>query len=479
MLFNSPVFLLYFLPFTFIGYYILNKRLRLYFLILASLFFYAWDEPKYIFALLFSIVINYIFGLIIDKCSDKKRSTQRTLLFCAISFNLGPLLYYKYLNFALSNINRFFNTGLTIHDIILPLGISFFTFKGISYIIDVYKRRVSVQKNPAALGFYISFFPQLLAGPIVRYKDIEKQIHDGSINYKLIGEGVQRFIVGFSKKILLANNMAVIADRAFSISPAERSVLFAWLGIIAYAFQILFDFSGYSDMAIGLGKMFGLQTDENFNYPYISRSFVEFWRRWHISLSTWFRDYVFSPLSGILVKRKYKKHSIYILSSLAVWFLTGLWHGASWNFIIWGLLHFLLIVLEMLFNIPKRFKKRTAGDMYRFTVLLFILFTFVFFRANDLSSAFIYLLNMFGISNNHFADGNFIFYIREYIVMIVFCVLLSAPVFTRFQERALARGKAFSYIFQSVYAVTLIMLFIISISHLVINTHNPFIYINF
>jgi len=327
MVFSSSIFLFFFLPLVITGYYLLKENYRLYFLLLASLFFYAWGEPRYVLVMLLSIAINYIFGLFIHiSIAAQEKIIAKVLLVLSVACNLGILFYFKYLNFTLNTVNRVFNTGFTFHDIVLPIGISFFTFQGMSYVIDLYWQKVNVQRNPARLAFYISFFPQLIAGPIVRYIDIEAQIYHRAKSVEKFVSGAQRFIIGLTKKVIIANNMGYVADLVFANPAVENTAATAWLGVICYAFQIYFDFSGYSDMAIGLGRMFGFEFLENFNYPYISKTITEFWRRWHISLSSWFRDYVYIPLGGN------KKGNVYV-NLLIVFVLTGFWHGAHFQFL--------------------------------------------------------------------------------------------------------------------------------------------------
>lgn len=298
MLFSSITFIIGFLPIVLGIYYILlikNKKAKNVFLLLSSLVFYAWGEPNFVFVMILSILFNWCFGLLIDRYRESKIKSK-IILFLMLTFNLLILGFFKYLNFFIENINDFFNTSIIVENIELPIGISFFTFQAISYVIDVYKLDAKVQKNLLNMGLYIAFFPQLIAGPIVRYKTIAEQIDNRDENFEKFSQGVIRFIKGLAKKVLLSNSLAIISDKAFGIIPEELSIVLAWLGIISYTLQIYFDFSGYSDMAIGLAKMFGFELEENFNYPYISKSITEFWRRWHISLETWFRDYVYIPL---------------------------------------------------------------------------------------------------------------------------------------------------------------------------------------
>ena len=339
MVFSSLSFIFFFLPIFLLIYFISKKELQNIVILLGSLFFYAWGEPKYVIVMIFSIIFNYLCGLLINRY----RKHDKLFLILAIIGNLLLLFVFKYLDFTIININRLFSSNINSLNLLLPIGISFYTFQAMSYVIDVYKKKVKVQKNIITMGTYVALFPQLIAGPIVRYKDIEKQLSNRTINLNKVSDGIRRFIIGLGKKVIIANNVAVIVDTIFDGNIQNTGALVLIIGTIAYALQIYFDFSGYSDMAIGLGKILGFDFLENFNYPYISKSITEFWRRWHISLSSWFRDYVYIPLGGNRVSKIKWIRNIFI-----VWFLTGLWHGASWNFILWGLYFAVILLLEKL-----------------------------------------------------------------------------------------------------------------------------------
>ena len=346
MLFPSEVFLFVFLPVVLGVYYLLlrkTKHLKNIFLLAASLFFYAWGEPQNVWLMVGVILFNWFFGILVDKVRDHKVPV-RILMTVMVLTNVGILGWYKYSEFVMLQVNRFLHTEFTVPDVTLPIGISFFTFQAMSYVIDVYRGHGKVQKNPLQVGLYISLFPQLIAGPIVRYETIADQIENRVENLADFNAGVTRFCIGLGKKVLIANNMALIADNAFGLiinNEFQASVGMAWLGAIAYTLQIFFDFSGYSDMAIGLGQMFGFHFEENFKYPYISATVSEFWRRWHISLQTWFRDYVYFPLGGSRVSKPRL-----VLNLFVVWALTGIWHGANWTFLAWGLLYFVLLTWQ-------------------------------------------------------------------------------------------------------------------------------------
>ena len=470
MVFSSSTFLVFFLPAVLLGYYIIHPRLRNPFLLAASLFFYAWGEPKFVLVMLLSILCNYLFARRIDQ--RRKRNLDGKLqLIAAVIFNIGLLIVFKYTNFLTYNLSRVFR-GIAVTHIALPIGISFFTFQALSYVVDVY-RGEEVQKNPLDLGLYISFFPQLIAGPIVRYRTIAAQLHERSESWDGFSEGTERFLVGLFKKIILANNLSLLADAAFAASPSEISVCFSWLGALAYTFQIYYDFSGYSDMAIGLGKMFGFQFLENFNYPYIAQSVTDFWRRWHISLSSWFRDYVYFPLGGSHVSTKSK----HIRNLLVVWLLTGIWHGASWNFVLWGLVYFFLLVLEKFVVKPENIRSRTGKLCYRLFTFLAVMLCWVLFRAEGLQGAAGYFRSMLGLCSNPFVDANVRFYAREYLVLLILAAVFSTPILSKLASR-FENGRH-KVLFGVLKAIAFVGLLFISLSYLVMGAHNPFIYFNF
>ncbi len=471
MVFSSITFLFVFLPCVLIVYYTINPRFRNLFLTFASLFFYAWGEQKLVMLMLFSIVINYLGGIVIGRYrqkENKKPAKYAMLIFVAI--NVALLGYFKYTNFFIDSMNEWGIFRLSsLNEIVLPIGISFFTFQGMSYLIDVYYRRVEAQNNLVSLALYISMFPQLIAGPIVRYIDVAKQIEARRKWSGIqIQDGIRRFITGLFKKVIIANAMGLVADAVFN-DVASAGGLTLWVGCICYAFQIYFDFSGYSDMAIGLGKMFGFNYLENFNLPYISKSVQEFWRRWHISLSTWFKDYLYIPLGG-----NRKSVSRTYMNLIIVFFITGLWHGASWNFIVWGLFHGLFLILErvwlgkILVRIPAFF-----AHLY----LLFVVLTgWVFFRAETLKEAIIYLKGMFGGMEG--SNAIISQYITPYFVFVsVLAILLSTPL-----KRIIA-----SYLlrFQNSWAPRIFMeslylfLLLICLLELAQSNYNPFIYFRF
>lgn len=469
MLFSSLLFLFLFLPIVLFLYGVLKKEFRNFFLLLVSLFFYAWGEGELVLIMVFSILINFFIGNIINHYGQKNL-VKKIVLFIGVTINLSLLIYYKYINFIFDNINALFsNFNLQIDQIILPIGISFFTFQSLSYLVDVYRKTVPSQKNIIDLGLYISLFPQLIAGPIVRYEDVHKEIKKRTVTQELFKEGVFKFIRGLSKKIIIANTVGIIADQVFSIPSTELGTTLSWIGIICYSLQIYYDFSGYSDMAIGLGKMFGFNFKENFEHPYISISIKEFWRRWHISLSSWFRDYLYIPLGG-----SRKSNSRTYLNLIIVFFITGLWHGASWNFIFWGLFHGLFLLLERAFtiNLPRQFK-----FLNRIYLLLIVLVGWVFFRAEDLTYAVNYIVSLFSFKSG--SNNLPLTYITSYtIIIILIAIVFSAPILKYIKNINFIRNTnpfvkiVFNYFFY-------IFLFCYSVLELVQSNYNPFIYFRF
>lgn len=473
MVFTSVTFLYVFLPVTLILYYLIpGRKWKNFILLVLSLLFYAWGEPVFVLVMLLSIMMNWLFGVIVSAVREKNDHGARMTVFLAAVFNLTVIFMFKYLNFAVDNLNYILHTQISVPEIALPVGISFFTFQALSYVIDIYRGNGKAQKNPMNVGLYISFFPQLIAGPIVRYETVAEQMENRKESFSKFSEGVLFFVRGFCKKVLLANNMAIVADKAFGMNPGELSTAFAWLGALAYTFQIFFDFSGYSEMAIGLGKMFGFEFLPNFNYPYISRSISEFWRRWHISLGTWFRDYVYFPLGGSRVKSRARL----VFNLFVVWGLTGVWHGASWNFILWGLMYFVLIAFEKLTGFDRRKKERKANFLMEalswLYTGLFVVVGWVLFRAEGLRQAAVYLKAMLGIGNGAgLTDYMARFYVLEYSVFFLACICCSVPL-AKLAGEKLRRIEPLKYL---IYAV----LFLVSISYLIKGSYNPFIYFNF
>lgn len=473
LVFSNLVFLFIFLPLVIFTYFLVRKELRNYLLLAFSLIFYAWGEPKYVIIMIFSIILNYVFGLLVHTFRDHKH-LNKIILWAAILANLLVLGYYKYINFLISNINDLFKTNIEMDPVALPIGISFFTFQAMSYVIDVYREPKEVQRNPFDLALYVALFPQLIAGPIVRYNEVAAQIKKRFVNLEKFSEGIKIFIIGLSKKVLIANQVGFVADAIFNKPTSEMSVLLAWIGIIAYSLQIYFDFSGYSDMAIGLGKMFGFDFSKNFNYPYISKSIGEFWRRWHISLSTWFRDYVYIPLGGNRVSTFKSYRNLFI-----VWGLTGLWHGASWTFIAWGLYYGIIIAMERAW-LNKVLEKLWSPFRHAYVILIFLI-GWVFFRADNFSYSFEFIQTMFGANGQPLYDKLSIYYLYDYGAVMLLAIIASTPIvpFLTKKMSQEGRGAFLQWSKQLVVSGALLILLIINIVHMVNSTFNPFIYFRF
>lgn len=473
MLFSSLVFLFIFLPSVIFLYYISPRKLKNSILLIFSLFFYGYGEPKYLIIMLLSIAINYIMGLLVDKYRDNQ-TLGKAMIFITVVANLSVIGYYKYADFVIVNINQIFKTYLPILNIVMPIGISFFTFQGLSYVIDVYRGNGKVQKNPFNVALYISLFPQLIAGPIVRYETVAEQLEDRKETLEVFSYGIERFILGLSKKVLIANTVGLIADEVFSLKIANLSVVLAWIGVLSYTMQIYFDFSGYSDMAIGLGHMFGFKFLENFNYPYISRSITEFWRRWHISLSTWFRDYVYIPLGGNRVNKLKFLRNIFV-----VWFLTGLWHGAAWNFILWGLYYGCILIIEKAV-LGKIIKKLPRLFQHLYTMILVVI-GWLIFRSETLTYAKDYLLVLFGIGGHDFLSPQGIYYLVEYKYAFIISIITSIPIYPILKKKTenIPTEWIRVLIINFIKPLFLILLFGLCIMYLVNSTFNPFIYFRF
>lgn len=473
MLFSSNVFIYIFLPAVFLAYYALRRtRLKNYVLLLASLGFYAWGEPLYVFLMIISITGNFVFGRLLGKTQQKP--LKNLFLVLAVILNLSALAVFKYGNFALTNVNRLFSLSLPLMNLSLPIGISFYTFQGLSYIIDVYRGDVAPQKNYVKLGLYISFFPQLIAGPILRYETVCDQIENRTESWDKISLGAERFIFGLAKKMLLANALSVAADKAFALAETgELSVAMAWLGAMSFTFQIYFDFSGYSDMAIGLGKMFGFEFPENFNYPYISSSVSEFWRRWHISLGTWFRDYVYFPLGGSRTTKPKMVRNLAI-----VWFLTGVWHGADWSFILWGSLYGVIIIFEKLTGLHQKEHKKPVKLLFTLVTFFLVVLGWVLFGATSITSAAHQLAAMFGRTQLGLVDNTFIRYLCDNYYILILSALFSTPLFKTVRQKLGARITS-PAVKAVIKTVVLILLLALCCVRIVASKYNPFLYFNF
>ena len=466
MLFSSIPFLYYFLPSVLILYFIVPKKLKNTVLMLSSLVFYGWGEPKYVVLMIASIVIGYFSGILIEAFSQKKLS--KVFLGISVAVNLVFLAYFKYADFFIENFNAVTGLSIPLLRIALPIGISFYTFQILSYTIDVYRKDVPAQKNIINLAAYITMFPQLIAGPIVRYSDIAKQLEERSHSFENFSKGMRRFVLGLGKKILIANSLGELCD-IFKESD-DKSILFYWLYAVAFGLHVYFDFSGYSDMAIGLGRIFGFRFSENFNYPYISKSATEFWRRWHMSLGTWFRDYVYIPLGGNRVSKPKWFFNIFV-----VWFLTGFWHGAAWNFIIWGLFFAVLLIIEKLVLLKYLDKSKVLSRIY---TLVAVGISFVIFNAADMKEAFAYIGGMFGAGNVPLVSTEFFYYLRSFAVTLVIGIIGATPVVKNTVEKIFENSKISKFIW-GLEPVGLVALLTIMTAYLVDGSFNPFLYFRF
>ena len=492
MVFSSIVFLCIFLPIMIIGYYLLPKKCRNVFLLLGSLFFYAWGEPKYIFLMLASIVGNYVFGMLIHYAEVKEKSSvKKATLGLTIAFNIGLLIYFKYFVLLATTVHDLFNENIIIPEIALPIGISFFTFQGMSYVIDVYRQDYKlkddgtrydlVQKNPINLALYISMFPQLIAGPIVRYGDIKDYLKERTTTSDKFISGIERFIIGLAKKVILANSLGEVADKIFSSDFNYLGSAVSWIGIVFFTIQIYFDFSGYSDMAIGLGRMFGFEFMENFNYPYIARSIGEHWRRWHISLSTWFKDYVYIPLGGN------RKGNVYF-NLFVVFLTTGIWHGAAWGYLVWGIWHGIFTLLERV--LKKKFPNVKVPGIIGWAYTMLVIFIgFVVFKLEEIPPALEYLSVMFGIKKTGYTAFAPAFYLDSKVIFIFIVSVLAclpwkeyyATFAVRNADNGLVKTLAScpAIVTETVKRVVLLLLLLLSFMYIVNSTYNPFIYFRF
>jgi len=447
-------------------YFAVPKALKNTVLLAFSLIFYAWGEPKYVFLMVATVLVCYVLGLLIEKFRSKLPA--KIFMILALVFCLGALGYFKYADFFIENFNKVTNLSIPLLNIALPIGISFYTFQILSYVIDVYRGNVKAQKNPLTLATYVSLFPQLIAGPIVRYSDVEKELAHRTHSFDKFAVGVRRFVIGLSKKVLLANSLGELCS-VFNASD-EKSLLFYWLFIIAYMLQIYFDFSGYSDMAIGLGKIFGFNFLENFNYPFISRSVSEFWRRWHMSLGTWFRDYVYIPMGGNRVKK-----SRFLINIFTVWFLTGFWHGAEWNFILWGLYFSVFLLIEKFFLVKKLQMSKVLSHIY---TLIIIAVSFAIFSGNSLGEALKNAGGLFGVGVSGFVSSDFLYNLRSYSILIIIAIVAATPAMKMLKGR-LEKNKAFYVVWNVIEIPLLLVLLILSTSYLADGAFNPFLYFRF
>lgn len=465
MLFSSITFLYYFLPVVLILYFAVPKALKNVVLLLVSLFFYAWGEPKCVFLMLATIALNYVFGILIEKA--KTKTAKRIYLTISVGGTLSGLLYFKYAGFFVENFAALTGIAAPIVNIALPIGISFYTFQILSYSVDVYRGEVSAQKNPVTLATYIALFPQLIAGPIVRYKDVAEQLENRTHSFDKAAEGIRRFVCGLAKKIILANTLGELCEGFYQST--DLSVAYFWLFAVSYMLQIYFDFSGYSDMAIGLGKIFGFDFLENFRYPFISKSITEFWRRWHISLGSWFRDYVYFPMGGSRVGALRLVFNLFV-----VWFLTGFWHGAEWNFVLWGLFFFVFLAIEKFFL--KDFLKKSKIISHIYTLLL-VTVSFAIFSGNGAHEALMRVGGLFGAGGIPFVSQGVSFALKNYGAVLVIAAICSTPLLKSLYDK-LSATKA-GMVTEVLEIPVLLILIIVATAYLADGSFNPFLYFRF
>ena len=466
MVFSSTIFVFLFLPLVLILYFLMPKKFRNYILLIFSIIFYIFGGPKFLLVLLLVVLIDYFGALLIDKKKNKK-----LFLIITICLNIATLFYFKYTGFFLENINNLFSLNIKIPDIVLPIGISFYTFQAMSYVIDVYRKKVKVQKNFFTLLLYVSLFPQLVAGPIVRYETIEKELTSRETTFDDLVYGIRRFILGLAKKVIIANQMGALADIIFTSNNLSTPI--AWLGAFAYTFQIYFDFSAYSDMAIGLGRIFGFKFLENFNFPYIAKSVTDFWRRWHISLSTWFRDYVYIPLGG---NRKGILRQIFNL--FVVWILTGFWHGAEWNFVIWGFYYFIFLILEKF--VLKKILKKTPSVLLHIYTMFIVIIGWVIFRCDNLNTLTMFFKELFSFNVTEYGINELLIYLESYGVYFILAIIFSFPTYYKIIDKIDSiNNKKVKLFLDICHYLGLIILFVITIMFLAKSSYNPFIYFRF
>ena len=463
MLFTSISFLYYFLPIVIILYFIVPKKFKNFILFLSSIFFYFCGEPIYTFLMIGEIFIAYVGARYLEK------HRKKSILVSLLAIHIGALGMFKYSDFTINNINQIFGSKIPLLKLALPIGISFYTFQIISYVIDVYRGKVKAQKSFLKLATYVSLFPQLIAGPIVRYETIEKELDNRTSNFENFAYGVRRFVIGLGKKVLIANMLGELCD-VFSTTN-EKSVLFYWIFAISYSLQIYFDFSAYSDMAIGLGRMFGFHFLENFNYPYISKSITEFWRRWHMSLSSWFRDYVYIPLGG-----NRKGTIILVRNIFIVWALTGIWHGANWTFVIWGLMFGIMLIIEKLF-LTKHLEKMPS-ILQRIYVLFTVMISFIIFNANSIVEAWNNIIGLFGANGESLINASTVYYLKSYSAVLVIAIIGSTPLLKNIIEKLKTKTNA-NKIINLLEPIAMASILIIVTAYLVDNSYNPFLYFRF
>lgn len=465
MLFTSISFLYYFLPALIIIYFITPKKYKNIILLIASLLFYFYGEPKYVFLMIAEIIIAYIGAILIDKYKNQSKN----ILIITLFIHVFLLIIFKYTDFIIQTINDISNANIKLLNIALPIGISFYTFQIISYIIDVYNGKVNVQKNIIKLATYVSLFPQLVAGPIVRYQTVEKELDDRVHSFNNFAYGIRRFTIGLAKKVLIANALGELCSKAFLAD--EKTIVFFWIFGVSYMLQLYFDFSAYSDMAIGIGRIFGFHFPENFNYPYISKSITEFWRRWHISLSTWFKDYVYIPLGGNR-EGKYKQ----IRNILIVWLLTGIWHGANWTFLIWGLLFGIILIIEKIWL--NKFMEKLPSFIRRIYVLFIVMILFIIFNSDNMSVALTNIKGLFGMNEEAFVNDYTLHYLKSYLPVLIIALLGSTP-FIKILIDKLRKNKYVNNIINILEPILIVVILVVVTSYLIDNSYNPFLYFTF
>ncbi len=471
MVFSCIPFLFFFLPLCLILYYAVPFSWKNGILLIFSLVFYAWGEPLYILLMLFSTVLDYTNGRLMERFGTTK--CKRTFfLCCSICINLSILAFFKYADFAIASVNGLLGTQFAQPQMHLPVGISFYTFQTMSYIIDLYRGEVKAEHSYTAYLTYVSMFPQLVAGPIVRFADIQEQLHSRTITLDKMEQGLLRFMMGLFKKVLIANQAGALWEEIRILGASETSVATAWLGALCFTLQLYFDFSAYSDMAIGMGHMLGFDYNENFRYPLTAISVTDFWRRWHISLSTWFRDYVYIPLGG---NRKGVPRHLFNIA--VVWFLTGLWHGASWNFILWGVYYGILLMLEK-YIWGKALAKFPRWLQHTYAFLI-VVFGFVIFAITDMGELGSYIILLFSFASNKLADTRFLWYLGNYGIVIAIACILACPVYPWLCRRAAALSRGKSGVLSALVGFSVLLLFVLSTAYMVSDTYNPFLYFRF
>lgn len=468
MVFSSLTFIYVFLPIALISYFISTNKLKNLVLLASGLIFYSWGEPIYVIVMIISIIIDYTAGRLIAYY-DYSNKLRTLFLIISLSMNIGLLSFFKYSNFFIENINIMFGTSIELPNIVLPIGISFYTFQSMSYTIDLYRRNIKVQKSIIKFSSFVTLFPQIVAGPIVRYSDIDSDIENPKISYSNFSDGILIFIIGLGKKVLLANSIGSLWSTIKDMPLYTIPILTAWIGILAFTFQIYFDFSGYSDMSVGIGKMLGFSFPKNFDYPYMSKSISEFWRRWHMTLGGWFKSYIYISLGG---NRKGKFRTI--LNLFIVWALTGFWHGASWNFVIWGLYFGIIIIVEKLFL--SRILDKIPIFISWFYSFILIILGWVIFEFTDIDNIYIYIKSMFGFNNNSLFDNNSLYYLDSYLIIFIICIFSSTNLFSKLYKKIYNKIPIVLDIINPVY---ILFIMIICTSYIVNQNYNPFLYFRF